>query len=169
MKDAAYWISALNLQKHVEGGWFREVYRSEGIIPAEALPEDFQGRRNFSTSIYFLLQGSELSSFHRIKSDETWHYYEGTSPVAIVVLTSAGPTEIRVGNDFPKGEVFQTVVPSGCWFGAYLPDQTGYALVGCTVSPGFDYRDFELADPEKLMVEFPGSAMLIRKLGKETG
>ena len=164
--EAARLISALQLERHVEGGWFREVYRSEGIIPGESLPEGFSGLRNYCTSVYFLLQGEEISSFHRIRSDEIWHYYDGNSPVAVVVLTPEGTQEIRVGKELSKGEVFQAVVPAGCWFGAYLINPSGYALVGCTVSPGFDFSDFELASPEKLAAGFPDSAEVIGKLCK---
>ena len=81
ISSAKYWIEKLNFEKHPEGGWFKEVYRSEEVIPKKSLPEYFPGSRNISTSIYYLLEGDDFSAFHRIKSDEIWHYYEGNSAI----------------------------------------------------------------------------------------
>ena len=86
MKTVTYWIEKLGLQKHPEGGWFKEIYRSGDVVPESGLPENFKGVRNFSTSIYFLLEGGDFSAFHRIKSDEIWHYYGGTSAIEILSL-----------------------------------------------------------------------------------
>ena len=163
-REAADWISALKLEKHVEGGWFREIYRSPGIIQDGILLPDFQGARNYSTSIYFLLQGDEFSSFHRVRQDEIWHYYEGTASVKIVILSHEGFQTIRLGRKFNENEVFQAVIPGNSWFAAFLTDSMGYALVGCTVSPGFDFRDFELGDREVLSKEFPHSVEIIDRL-----
>ena len=151
---ASYWIKKLNLQKHPEGGWFKEVYRSEDVASAEGLPENFNGPRNFSTSIYFLLEKEEISALHRIKSDELWHYYTGTSAVEILSIENGKLCKRLVGSDFENGEQFQTVIPKNTWFCARLNSQNGFALVGCTVSPGFDFNDFELAD-KHLLKQFP--------------
>ena len=168
MKTGAdFWISALNLERHPEGGWFREVYRSEGSVPEFALPLNFEGSRNFSTSIYYLQQGDAISSFHRIKSDEQWHYYEGNSPVEIFMLGQTGVSRIRLGRDFEAGEVFQAVVPANTWFAACLANNNGFALMGCTVSPGFDYRDFEMGNRVRLVSDFPGQEDLIVRFTRE--
>ena len=151
---ASYWIKKLNLQKHPEGGWFKEVYRSEDIAPFEGLPERFNGSRNFSTSIYFLLEKKEISSLHRIKSDELWHFYTGTSAIEILSIENGKLRKQLVGPAIEKGEQFQTTIPQNTWFGARLTNPNGFALVGCTVSPGFDFDDFEMTD-ENLLKQFP--------------
>lgn len=157
MKDAKFWIDKLNLQKHPEGGWFKEVYRSEDVVSEEGLSFDFEGSRNFSTSIYYLLQESNFSAFHRIKSDELWHYYVGTSSIEIVTINSDEIVRHIVGSDILNGEQFQVVVPKNTWFAAHLLNRNGFALVGCTVSPGFYSKDFELAG-ENLKDKFPDLA-----------
>ncbi|MDX8339670.1 cupin domain-containing protein [Draconibacterium sp. IB214405] len=163
MHSAAYWIKKLNLQQHPEGGWFKEIYRSGDVIPSEALPENFSGERNCSTSIYYLLEKENVSSFHRIKSDEVWHYYAGSSAIEILYLHNGALLSQKLGSDFDAGEQFQFVVPKNTWFAARLTDSNGYALVGCTVSPGFNFDDFELAD-DSLAQDFPYFAEEIKKL-----
>ena len=163
-QEAASLISLLQLERHPEGGWFREIYRSEGIIPTPGLPPAIRSPRNYSTSIYFLLQGLEVSALHRIMSDEIWHYYEGDSAVEIVMLGNSGEKIIRLGRNIARGEFFQYVVPARTWFGAYLNVSEGHALCGCTVSPGFDFQDFEIGNRTQLLHEYPGSEKLIRKL-----
>jgi uncharacterized protein len=146
MKTASYWIEKLELEKHPEGGWFREVYLSEDIVPQTGLPSGFRGDRSFSTSIYYLLEGDDFSAFHRIKSDEVWHYYNGTSAVEIIMLENNRIRKCLLGDDPDKLQKLQLVVPRNTWFAARLHDPSGYALAGCTVSPGFHFDDFELAD-----------------------
>jgi predicted cupin superfamily sugar epimerase len=152
----------LQLLPHPEGGYFRETYRSGELIPQPALPSRFDGERTFATAIYFLLTAGNFSAFHRIKSDECWHFYAG-STLHVHVLTTTGEYQlIRLGNDMQSGETFQAVVPAGAWFAS---ETTGdHSLVGCTVSPGFDFRDFELADFAALSAAFPSYASLIRRL-----
>lgn len=162
--DAAYWIRKLGLVAHPEGGYFRETYRASESVDANALPERFDGKRNMCTAIYFLLSGDQVSRLHRLKSDEMWHFYQG-SPLAIHVIDRAGTyRNIRLGPDADAGEVFQTVVTGGCWFGAAADDPRAYTLVGCTVSPGFDFHDFEMGDRDKLIQRWPEHARIIRKL-----
>jgi uncharacterized protein len=154
MKTAAYWIEQLELEKHPEGGWFREIYLSDDIVPQTGLPSGFRGERSFATSIYFLLEGNDFSAFHRIKSDEIWHYYAGTSAIEILSLEKGKMKKYLVGNDLEQGETFQVIVPKNTWFAARLSNSEGYALAGCTVSPGFHFEDFELADG-RLLKEYP--------------
>ncbi len=154
MKTAAWWIDKLDLQKHPEGGWYREVYLSEDVIPQTGLPVGFTGERSFSTSIYYLLEGNDFSAFHRIKSDEVWHYYGGTSAVEIIVLENGHTRKLHLGDNPDKGQKLQLVVPKNTWFASKLLNSDGFALAGCTVSPGFHFDDFELAD-EKLLKDWP--------------
>lgn len=162
--NAAYWIRQLQLTAHVEGGAFREVYRSELMISQTALPVFFQGNRNASTSIYFLLAGGQFSAFHRIASDELWHFYFG-DPLLIYEIGHSGNLTIhKLGPDIEKGESFQAMVRAGSWFASIPAEGSEYALVGCTVAPGFDFADFELADRATLMKQYPQYAALIESL-----
>lgn len=157
-------ISALQLQPHPEGGWYAETYRSTGIIKEDVLPANFGGDRSYSTAIYFLLPAGTFSAFHRIQSDECWHFYEG-QPLHIYVLHhDRTPEVIKLGSDLLNGETFQAMVPAGCWFASRPATDSGYALVGCTVAPGFDFADFEMADADALAKEYPQQESLIREL-----
>jgi len=159
---ATFWINTLDLIHHPEGGWFHETYRSSESFPAEVLPNRFPGPRSICTAIYFLLEKDEFSALHRIKSDEIWHFHEG-APLTVHVLTPTGEQyEILLGRNAKKGECFQAVVPAGCWFGATTHGD--FSLVGCTVAPGFDFSDFEMADRNNLTALFPNHAALINRL-----
>src|ERR1700743_3581745 len=116
MRPASYWIDKLQLTAHIEGGAFREIYRSELVLPKTALPLFFQGARAASTSIYFLLAKDQFSAFHRIASDELWHFYHG-DPLEIYEIGHSGRmTRHLLGSDPDKGESFQTIVRAGSWF-----------------------------------------------------
>lgn len=154
MKKAKYWIEKLELQQHPEGGWFKEIYRSEDVVPESGLPHNFKGERNFLTSIYFLLEGDDFSAFHRIKSDEIWHYYAGNSAIKILTIENGKIRKQLLGNNLENEEQLQVVALKNTWFAARLKESTGFGLVGCTVSPGFHFDDFEMAD-KKLIEEYP--------------
>lgn len=154
MKTAKYWIEKLNLQKHPEGGWFKEVYRADEIIPQNILPQNFSGDRNVSTAIYYLLEGNDFSAFHRIKSDELWHFYTGTSGIELLWIEDGKLRISKLGPDFENDQHFQLVIKKKLWFAARLIDKNGFALVGCTVSPGFHFTDFEMANKD-LLKQFP--------------
>jgi len=157
-------VEALELKKHPEGGYFKEVYRSDEAISEDALPDHFEGPRNFCTSIYFLLTAANFSSFHKIKQDETWHFYEGSS-IDLHMISPEGVYEkVRIGPQLEKREYFQYTVPGGYWFAARIRSEDGYALVGCTVSPGFDFNDFTLGSRESLVKSFPDHAAIISEL-----
>jgi predicted cupin superfamily sugar epimerase len=162
--EARYWIEKLKLQPHPEGGYFRESYRAALPIAQTALPAAFKGARSASTAIYFLLDGANFSAFHRLPSDELWHFYDGGTLLVYVIDPKGALSVLRLGRNLEAGEQFQAVVPAGCWFGSRLEDPKGYALVGCTVAPGFDFADFEMADRECLLVEFPQHAEIILRL-----
>jgi predicted cupin superfamily sugar epimerase len=164
-------IQKLNLLRHPEGGWYRESYRSDGIIPHNVLPEGFTGPRPHCTAIYFLLEHGDISALHRIKSDELWHFYAGASLTVHVITPQGEYYTLKLGSDIPTGETFQSVVPAGCWFGAELSadlNGVGYAFVGCTVAPGFDFADFEMGEREELLKQFPNHGAIIQRLAKNT-
>lgn len=158
------YIELLKMEKHIEGGYFSVAYRStDKVKPLHPRYRSSKGQelsdsvqRNAGSSIYYLLEKNDFAAWHRIRSDEIWHYYDGSS-VNIHILTEAGEIETRaLGNPCRHpGAAFQVVLPAGCWFAAELQNQEEFALMGCTVSPGFEYYDWELADKEKLAAEFP--------------
>lgn len=162
--NAKHWIEKLRLEPHPEGGYFRQTYRSDVMIARDALPPGFGGARAASTAIYFLLEGENFSAFHRLRSDEVWHFYAG-SPLAVEVIESGRlRSTILLGDDAEAGQVFQAVVPAGCWFASHVADWNGWALVGCTVAPGFDFEDFEMAKRAELVRDVPQHAEIIRRL-----
>ncbi len=163
-QSAQYWIEKLKLAKHPEGGYFREVYRANEIISKKSLPDRYSSFRPFSTSIFFLLKGNEFSAFHRLKSDEIWHFYDG-SPLLLYLIDSKGKlTTVRVGRNPDRNETLQIVIPKGFWFAAEVVDKNSFSLIGCTVSPGFDFEDFELGSKELLTNKFPQHKSLIKRL-----
>jgi hypothetical protein len=152
------------LTRHVEGGAFREVYRSDLILSRQSLPLFFQGDRNASTHIYFLLAESQFSAFHRIAADELWHFYYGDTLLVYEIGHNGRLVIHRLGNNPEKGESFQTVIKAGSWFASAPAEGSEYALVGCTVAPGFDFADFELADRAALSAQYPEYEEVIRRL-----
>jgi predicted cupin superfamily sugar epimerase len=161
-KDAQYWINHLGLSPHPEGGYYRATYKSDLTIVRSALPSSYQGDRSASTAIYFLLDGENFSAFHRIASDEVWHFYCGSSLVVYVIDPEGDYSELHLGGG--SDEVFQAVVNAGCWFASRVKDAAGFALVGCTVAPGFDFADFELAVRSELVAAYPQHRKLIQEL-----
>lgn len=163
-KTADYWINKLQLQEHPEGGYFRETYRSDEILDADQLPDRYDTAHSFSTAIYYLLKGNQFSAFHRLKSDEVWHFYAGSS-LTIHIISEAGEyAQIKLGDDFNAEEIFQAVIPAGSWFGATVDDKSSFTLVGCTIAPSFDFSDFELGNREKLLKQFPQHRAIIERL-----
>ncbi|HMO05522.1 MAG TPA: cupin domain-containing protein [Kiritimatiellia bacterium] len=145
----------LGLLPHPEGGFYRETYRSADTIPAEALDGRYGSARAASTAIYFLLTGDCFSSFHRLKSDEFWHYHLG-DPVDLHLIHPDGRHQhVVVGPDLASGQTPQARIPHGCWFAARVRNPHGFILLGCTVAPGFDFRDFELGNRAELLRTFP--------------
>ncbi|WP_025742965.1 cupin domain-containing protein [Aquimarina pacifica] len=156
-------VNTLGMKPHPEGGFYKETYRSTGVIPKEALLTKFSGARNYSTAIYFLLTSDNFSAFHKIKQDEIWHYYQGSSLNVHVIDENGTYTKYRVGVDLDKGELPQLVVSAGCWFASSVASNDGYSLVGCTVAPGFDFDDFQLAKRKNLITQFPEYEDVITK------
>lgn len=165
--DPDFWIDQLGMTRHPEGGYFAETYRSAERVEAAHLPARFGGDRTLATAIYFLLKGSDFSSFHRIQSDETWHFYTGNSLTVYEIDQTGSLKQHRLGPDFSSGERFQATIGAGHWFASRVTDLDGYALVGCTVAPGFDFADFELAQRDKLSGLYPQHAVLIAQLTRQ--
>ncbi|MDO6437780.1 cupin domain-containing protein [Cyclobacterium sp. 1_MG-2023] len=157
-------IDTLGLVAHPEGGFYKETYRSHGEINENSLPDNYKGKRNYSTCIYFLLTSNNFSAFHRINQDEIWHFYDG-SPIRLHTLSATGVHEEHIiGKDIFNGQVPQFIVPGGFWFAAEVIHKDSYSLVGCTVSPGFNFNDFELIKRETLVTFFPKHKKLIARL-----
>jgi len=155
---------ALQLIKHPEGGFYKEVYRSVGEIPADALQNESKGIRNFSTSIYFLLTSKSFSSFHKINQDETWHFYEGSMLELHIISPEGIHKQVKIGSRLDKKENYQFTVPGGHWFATRVKEDNSYALVGCTVAPGFDFDDFTLGKRNELIELFPEHSAIITEL-----
>lgn len=164
MPSAEEWIERLKMKPHPEGGFFVESYRARDVIPASALGPQYSGPRAVATAIYFLLRAGDRSRLHRMLSDEMWHFYCG-EPLTVAGLSPSGDAwTVRLGIAVGKGEKFQHVVPAGEWFGAHMDAPRGYSLVGCTVSPGFDYTDWELADGATLRGQFASASSETRAI-----
>jgi len=148
-EEIKFLIEKLNLKPHPEGGWFGETYRS-----IEKVGEK-EKSRNLSTAIYFLLEKGQFSALHKIKSDEIWHFYKGY-PLEIFWIDPSGKWNTQLlGNDLLKNELPQFTIQAGLWFGSRPAKRSDYSLVGCTVSPGFDFADFQLAEKEELLKQYP--------------
>lgn len=157
-------ISRLGLVPHPEGGYFRETYRSNGVISSGDGSNQFPDSRAYCTAIYYLLSGEDFSALHRIRSDEIWHFYQGC-PLLVYAINPEGTLlQHQLGTDIANGQSPQIVVKAECWFGAHLYDTSSHALVGCTVAPGFDFRDFELGQRKELIAAFPQYKNMIEKL-----
>ncbi len=162
MSNANYYIEKLALQKHPEGGWFKEVYRSGESIAIDALDNRFSGPRSISTSIYFLLKQGEFSAFHKIKSDEIWHFHDG-GILEIYSISPEGKLSVhKLGLNIAEGELPQINIPHGHYFAA--KPKTDFTLVSCTVAPGFDFEDFELPKKADIIQLFPELSDIIEEL-----
>lgn len=163
MRNKEYWIKNLDLLPHPEGGYYKETYRSELSVNLETIEENRQGSRSLCTGIYFLLDKGNFSAFHRIKSDELWHFYAG-DPITIHMIDQHGNYSAQdVGNNIDDGQVLQYLVPANTWFASEIKGDRRYALVGCTVSYGFDFNDFEMAN-KSLIQEFEEHTEVLNRL-----
>ena len=160
----SYLINQLNLLPHPEGGYYKETYRAAEIIPVDALSERFSGDKTFSTAIYFLLEKENFSAFHKIKSDECWHFYAGGALLIHIIHLNGSLQTVILGNDVANKETFQHVVPAGCWFASKPAGESAFSFVGCTVAPGFDFVDFEMGKMNELIKLYPQHEPIIKKL-----
>lgn len=165
--EAKVYIDELGMVPHPEGGFYKEIYQPELWIEAGHWSIPVQGRRRSATSIYFLLPSGDVSRFHRLNADEMWYFHAG-SPVCIVTIDSDGKRiDHHLGLDIQAGQFPQILVPRGTIFGAYVMDENpnAFALVGCMVTPGFDFQDFQLLGHIELLKNFPYHRDIIEKLG----
>lgn len=160
-------IKYYELQPHPEGGYFKQTYISEGMITAEALPIVFNGERHFSTAIYFLVLKNNFSAFHRLLADELWHFYTGGCLYIHIIHPGGGYELKKLGNNIQQHENFQVLVPAGCWFAAECANGSEFCLAGCTMSPGFNFADFELAKAAELAAQYPQHAELAQRLCRQ--
>ncbi len=157
-------IKRLRLKPHKEGGYYKEVYRSNDFCLLKDKKNN-QIKRRFSTSIYYLLNGNDFSAFHKLKSDEIWHFYEGSALIINFFDKNKNLKKIILGE---KGkEHFQCVIKKGTWFSAEVKNKNSFCLVGCTVSPGFEFEDFEMGTYNKLIKIYPAHKKIIKRMTRE--
>lgn len=158
-------IENLNMKPlEIEGGYYVETYRSEDRIEAEALPQRYSKSKSIQTAIYYLLTPDTKSNLHRLPTDEIYHFYLG-DPVQMLLLYPDERNRLLIlGSDIQVGQLLQVVVPSGVWQGAFLLGEGKFALMGTTVSPGFDFEDYEHGDRDSLISQFPHHEKLIKRL-----
>jgi len=158
-------IDRLQLQPHPkEGGFFRETYRSAYAFSSSAMPVRYGADRSAGTAIYYLLTPETFSAMHRLKTDEIFHFYAGDPVRMLQLLPDGRGKEVIIGSDVLAGHEPQVVVPSGVWQGSCLVEGGEYALLGCTVAPGFDYGDYEHGSRESLIEQHMNFEKLITRL-----
>lgn len=163
-RNAKYWIERFQLEAHPEGGYYRQVYKSNLVIPSSVLSDEYVGDRRSATSIYFLLPSGKVSHLHRLASDEVWYHHYGATLTVHTIDPAGGYEPISLGPETSDGGTFQALVPGGVIFGATVDEKDTYALVSCMVSPGFTFEDFELLDSVDLLRQYPQHEAIIKKL-----
>jgi uncharacterized protein len=148
----------LGLEKHPEGGYFKQTYRSDMM----AAIEGFDGPRNISTAIYYMLAGTQFSAFHRLRSDEIWHHHAGGSITLYAIDRDGKLSKTKIGREGPP----QAIMKAGTWLAAAVNSKKSYGLLGCTMSPGFDYRDWELGERDVLVGMYPHHKKIIERYTK---
>ena len=161
-RTAHEWIDLLQLKAHIEGGYYKEVLKSNTQIKNE---ED--NARSLYTSIYFLLEEGNPSHLHRLQSDEVWYFHAGNSLTVHLIEEDGRYHTMKLGDNLAKGEQLQALVPKGTIFGSTVDEAGGYALVSCMVAPGFEYEDFELLKRSELMCQYPEHHAIIERLTRE--
>lgn len=144
MTTAAEIRQMLDMQPHPEGGWFAEIHRASEQLPADALPAGYDGPRSVSTAIYYMLEGAAISTMHRLRSDEIFHFYLGGPVEQLWLMPDGSHRLVTIGTDLAAGQRPQVVVPRNVWQGARVRGGQDFALLGTTVAPGFDFADFEI-------------------------
>ncbi len=160
-------IQLLKLEPlRIEGGYFRETYRSRWTVSNEYLPEGTHGSRSIGTAIYFMITPETFSALHRMPGTEIFHFYLG-DPVIMLQLSPDGSSRtVTLGNDLLRGQEPQVVVRGNVWQGSRLAPGGKFALMGTTMSPGFDYADFEVGAGEQLMTQYPAAADKIKEYSR---
>jgi uncharacterized protein len=164
-QPASFWKTQLGLKPHPEGGFFKEVYVSKEVLEMDNLPERYTGDRNTASCIYFMLEADSFSAFHRIESDELWHFHTGDALTIYLLdpLTKAAST-LHLGPRPDMGQSLTVAIPHDTWFASRVDAGGTYSLVSCTVAPAFSYDDFYLAERDMLLTVFPQHAQLITQL-----
>jgi predicted cupin superfamily sugar epimerase len=147
----------------LEGGFFRETYRSRWNVSAEYLPDGVRGSRSIGTAIYYMITPETFSALHRLPGSEVFHFYLGDPAIMLQLSPDGGSRTITLGSDLAHGQQLQVVVRGGTWQGCKLATGGKFALMGTTMSPGFDYADYEHGDREQLNAQYPGAAESIRQ------
>jgi len=160
-RTVSYWIEHLNLQPHPEGGYYREIFRSE----QEVVRNQSSTVRQACTSIYYLLSGADYSGFHRIASDEIWYFHKG-EPLLLHVIDQNGIYGKFELADLETGSL-SIAIKAGCWFAAEIPSKDGYTLASCAVAPGFEFSEFEMAKEANLIELYPSHSLLFNRLCRE--
>lgn len=160
METAAQWIQYLHLSAHPEGGYFKENYRSD--IELSISPK-YSGMRNLATSIYYMLESGQVSKLHQLKSDEIWYFHYG-SALKVHVFHNGNYQLHILGNNLNKNQLLQLIIPAGAVFGAEITDPNSFAILGCMVSPGFHFDDFELVSANEMYAHFPNQKSIIEQL-----
>ena len=162
-----YYIEKLGLLPHPEGGYYKQTFHSTETTSDQELSVSFEGKRKLYTSIYFLLTSNNISHFHRLKSDELWYFHGGSSLTIHIIDEQGNYMEKKLGLDLDNGEVPQVLVPKNCIFGSSCSDEDSFSLVGCMVSPGFEFTDFELFTQSELLEKYPQHKEIILKMAYE--
>ncbi|MFN8153214.1 MAG: cupin domain-containing protein [Bacteroidia bacterium] len=149
-------IRQFQLLPHPEGGYYRETWRSTEKVATT------RGSRSAGTTIYFLLESGNFSAFHRLQSDEAWYFHLGSAVNIYLIYPDGEAATIQLGSDL-NHQHLQVILPAGTWFAAETIQSNSYTLVSCSVSPGFEFQDFELADKEELAAQYPDHRQLIER------
>lgn len=157
MPSIDHWVRLLDLEPHLEGGYYRQVYKAD---------DNFKDHRKLYTSIYFLLTADNPSRFHRLTADEIWYFHAGQALTVHMIDPDGTYTTAQLGHDLAAGQALQYCVPKGSIFGSTVEETGGFALVSCMVAPGFEYEDFELFDRADLLTTYPDHAAIITRLTK---
>lgn len=165
MRDYRSIIERLNLLPHPEGGYYRRNWQS--VMQAETL--DASGKilhalRSIGSSILFLLPSQQVSIWHRVACDEMWHFYHGSSLCLHLLSSASGYSKHILGLDLEHDELPQFIIPRGTWFCGEVVEEDSFTFCGCTLWPSFSYADFELAEQDRLLAEFPDHKDLIERI-----
>ena len=160
MDSKANWIKYLNLTAHPEGGYFCENYRNASELNID---EKYSGKRNLATSIYYMLEYEQFSKLHRLKSDEIWYFHHG-APLKVHVFNNNLYQSYVLGTNFNKNQLLQLIIPAGAIFGAEVLESNSFTILGCMVSPGFHFDDFEIIKAVEVLAIFPEQKTIIEKL-----
>ncbi len=167
MLTSTDWIQALNLMPHPEGGYYREFHRSSIKLHKNSLPPDFKGERELGSVIHYMLTSDSFSAFHKLSSDEIWHFHDGSAFLIHLISPQGEYSVIRLGLDVNVGQVPCFVIPAGYFFGAEVAEENSFALASCTVMPAFNFAEFVMPTRDELISIFPHLINEIMHLGRK--